>query len=175
MLIKKIVLSISISFLLCCCATVRAPYGSVPKRLGIRTDAFGGWITLNLISNAKTVEGELVAVSSDSVFVFEGDTLQTFPTLDITYARVVLYNNNSSGYAGWTAIGSLATVLNGYYAVFTFPLFLITGMATTIAESNRVNYFDFPSNEWEVLKKYARFPQGIPEGINTSDLRPRSK
>jgi len=173
MSIRRTILSISISFLLCCCATVRAPYSKVPKRLGIRTDAFGGWISLNLISNPHSVEGEFVAVSTDSLYVFVGEKLAAFPTSAITYARIVLYNNNSTGYAAWTAVGSITTIFNGYYAVFSLPLFLITGIATTVSESNRINYFDFPVNNWEELKKYARLPQGIPEGFNTAELRPR--
>ena len=159
--------------LLCNCSTVNAPQGSVTKRNGLATDAFGGWITLSIIGDKGSIEGELIAVDTGSVFVMSSDKIQIFPKSDISTARIILYKNESNNFLAWTIIGSLATISNGGFLVFTLPITLVTGIATISGEKKRINFYDYPGISWDEVSKYARFPQGINNKINISEIKPR--
>lgn len=163
----------SFAVLLFSCSTVKAPRGSVPKREAMATDAYGGWITLSLINNENAVEGEFIAVNSDSLHVMVRDKVQSFATTEISSARVVLFNTDIGRYATWTILGSLATLSNGGLLIFTFPMWLITGIVTGSAESNRINFYDYPTSDWSELNKFTRFPQGIPDEVKITDVKPR--
>lgn len=154
------------------CTAVRAPGKTVPKRKAITTDAFGGW--LSLINNSQdTLQGELIAATGESLYVLTHSGPLEISKEDITSARLVVYNTNTSEYVLWAILGSLSTISNGFYFVFTFPAWLLAGIPTSIGESKRNNYLDYPANSLEEMIKYSRFPQGLPAGIELPSLRPR--
>lgn len=172
MLKIKILITLSAT-VLCGCSTVKAPHGSVPKRKAIVTDAFGGWISASLKTTRNSIQGEFIAISSDSVFIMSDNKVQPLPKADIASARIILFNNVSDNYSGWTFLNSLATISNGYFLIFTLPINLITGISTANAEAKRINYYDYPALTWDELSKFARFPQGIPEQVDTKEIKPR--
>ena|SRR5258708_2532525 len=157
-----------------CSKSITAPHGSVPNRKSLSTDAFGGWINLTLKSSQKSFQGELIAINTDSIYVMTNGKVQREEISDVNSARLILYKTSSEEYALWTSLMSLGTISNGYFLVFTLPLTLIAGISTTNSESQRINYIDYPQNSWEELMKYARFPQGLPQGLDVGDLKPRS-
>jgi len=158
----------------CGCSSVKAPKESVPRRKAIATDAFGGWVTISLKTNQNSIQGEFIAVASDSVYIMIDNEVQLVSRADINNARVIFFNTESGSYGVWTFLNSLATISNGYFLIFTLPLNLITGISTTTGESKRINYYDYPALTWEELNKYARFPQGIPEQLDIKEIKPRS-
>jgi hypothetical protein len=88
-------------------------------------------------------------------------------------ARLIIFKNMIGAFGAWTFFGSLLTISNGYFLLFTLPTTLIMGISTIAGEAKRLNFLDYPANSFENLSKYARFPQGLPEGLNIADLRPR--
>jgi hypothetical protein len=155
------------------CASVRAPHGWVPSREKVKTDAFGGWIGVT-DSSKVLLQGELIAMSDDSVFVLTKEGFRGVAKSRILSARLIIYNTTEGSYALWTFVGTLFTLTNGTFAVLTLPAMLISGIASTSTEAKRVNYVDYPANNWELLGRYARFPQGLPSDLETSSLTPRS-
>jgi hypothetical protein len=117
--------------------------------------------------------GELIAVTGESLYVLTHSSPREISKEDIISARLVVYNTNTSEYVLWAILGSLSTISNGFYFVFTFPAWLLAGIPTSIGESKRNNYLDYPANSLEEMIKYSRFPQGLPAGIELSSLRPR--
>lgn len=173
MLRSSLVALIGIGLFMSHCQSVNAPKGSVPHRKGIATNAFGGWVSLSFWdSTRQIVEGEFIAVDNDTVYVLVGDKLDASKAADIRVARIILFNNDAAGYGVWTILTSLGTISNGGFMIFTLPMTLVTGILTTVAESKRVNFFEYPEHDWGALSKYARFPQGIPPGVNVDDLKP---
>jgi hypothetical protein len=170
---SKSILIIGFIALLSNCATVKAPSGSVPTRTEITTDAFGGWISASLKSRQEAIQGEFIAVSTDSIYILTGNKAQGYALTSVDKARIVMFNTNTALYIFWTVGGSLATLSNGDFLVFTLPLTLVTGIVTTSAEAHRINFYDYPQFTWEELKKYARFPQGLPEKISITDIKSR--
>lgn len=172
MLKNKILIAFCV-IVLCGCSTVKAPQGSVPRRKAIVTDAFGGWISVSSKTIQSTIQGELIAISSDSVLIMSESKVQVLSKVDIDNARIIFFNNESGAYSGWTFLNSLATISNGYFLVFTLPINLITGISTASGEAKRINYYDYPALTWEELNKYARFPQGLPDQVDTKEIKPR--
>jgi hypothetical protein len=91
----------------------------------------------------------------------------------IDSARLIMYNTHALDYALWTTLGSVSTLSNGFYLAFTLPLWLLTGIPVSTGEARRQNYIDYPASGWAEMGKFARFPQGMPAGINPSSLWPR--
>jgi hypothetical protein len=172
MLKNKILIALCF-MVLCGCSAVKAPQGSVPRRKDIVTDAFGGWISASLKTTRNSIQGEFIAISLDSVFIMSDNKVQILPKADIDNARIILFNSESGAYSGWTFLSSLATISNGHFLVFTLPINLITGISTASGEAKRINYYDYPALTWDELNKYARFPQGIPEQVDTKEIKPR--
>jgi hypothetical protein len=167
-----------ISILLCLlmlaysCKGVRAPSESVPKRKAIVTDAFGGWIILNP-GRPAALMGEFISHNEESVFIMTNVRLEEIAKTQIDSARLIMYNTQALEYGLWTTLGSVSTLSNGFFLTFTFPLWLLTGIPVTTGESRRQNYLDYPETDWAEMGKFARFPQGMPEGINPLSLWPR--
>lgn len=168
----------SLSIILClllitaACKPVSAPHRSVPKRQALVTDARGGWISIQNRHN-NFFQGELIAVSDLLVYLVTPAGAMAIPKDDILSARVVIYNTNNFEYSLWTILGSLSTISNGLFLMFTAPLWYVVGIPVTAGESNRANYLDYPAADWEHMTKFCRFPQGLPEGLDLSLLRPR--
>ena len=171
----KLIISILLIAILNCCSTIKAPIGSVPNRKAITTDAYGGWLEMRLNSSNDTVAGEFIAANEDSIYIMQSGEVQRYAIPNISFARVIIFNNSSGAYVVWTVAGSLLTISNGRFLIFSLPTVLVSGILTSVAEAKRINYLDYPSNSFKELSKYARFPQGMPEGIKTSDLNPRPK
>jgi hypothetical protein len=172
MLKNRILIALYV-IVLCGCSIVKAPQGSVPRRKAIVTDAFGGWISVSSKTTQSTIQGELIAISSDSVLIMSESKVQVLSKVDIDNARIIFFNNESGAYTWWTILNSFAAISNGYYFVFTFPISLITGILTVSGEAERINYYDYPALTWEELNKYARFPQGLPDQVDTKEIKPR--
>jgi hypothetical protein len=148
-----------------CGATHNAPTAWLPKPEETVSDSYGAWIEINSLHGS--FRGELIAVTEDTVFVAH-ITLFSVATADITSARLVLYDTGRSLAVG-RILGFFSTFSNGAFLLFTAPMWLIGG---TIAVINR-SYdpiVDYPKKPLNEFKPFARYPQGIPEQINRSEI-----
>jgi len=160
------------------CATSYAPENYLPDTDDVPQNVYGGWLTVitepdSLISNDKWMmySGEFIA-SEDSVIYLLYDSLYRIPKRRITESTLELDGKSTGAYGGWVAGGSLLTISNGYYLVFTLPLWLFAGIPTVAGESTRDRYEeDYPTQEyWNSIKMFARFPQGVAD-IDLSELK----
>ena len=158
------------------CTTVRTPAGFLPNRKEVQYDSQGGWMALiyhssynsSLIANG----GELIAIDKDSVYILSPDENFTIiSTNNIEQAALVIYKRDPKGFVIWWILGTLSTISNGLFAIFTAPLWLITGTTVTATEASRPNKLYYPGTPWQEMGKFARFPQGIPEGLNPKELK----
>lgn len=157
------------------CSVVSAPQGTVPSRKELQTDAFGAWFSGKQGTQKILVQGELVAIDGDSLFILMRDTLRAMLTSDFDTARIIVYNTEAKTYGIWTGILTGVSLLTGYYAALTLPLSLGIGITTYLDEKNRIHSFDHPPHGWPEISKYARFPQGMPPGLDKRTLRSKWK
>jgi hypothetical protein len=155
------------------CANNPAPGGWLPKAQEVPEDPYGAWVQLRKIDRTE-LGGEFIAIHGDTLFVLSASSgLVAVHRGQMDQARLAYYSSNWGVMAVWTTFGSLATISNGAFLVITLPLWLIAGPIATGAESRAplegVRHWD----QWRELRMYARFPQGIPDGLDRRVLRPR--
>jgi hypothetical protein len=158
------------------CAGINAPRGAVPVVDSAPQDAFGGWAGVwETKDYAPTLEGELIALSADSVYLLKGSTLEIRALAGIRRVRVVGYNPRAGDLQTWTLTGALSTLSHGGWSVISMPLWLLTGLGATRGAA-RVSEINFPTKlqTWENAVPFARFPQGMPAGLDRSSLRRRT-
>jgi hypothetical protein len=161
------------------CAVHTAPLGFLPTPQEAQSSAHGGWIELTLSGDQeeRLVEGELLAVTADSVWVLGvagGAGGVVVPTADVVRGRLTAYRWPSGQVTGWTVLGSFSTISNGLFLVFTAPAWIITGSLAGGAES-RAAMRQVPPLEWATLAQFARFPQGISPGLSWESLQPKQE
>jgi len=128
--------------------------------------------------DSSITRGELLAVEPDTLFLIRENTLNAISKSDVREAKAFLqeYPLTPGEVAGWTVLGTLSTISNGFGLVITAPLWLITGTVTGIVAAAQANHGDFvyPDGSWSELRKFARFPQGLPQGIPRERLKTAS-
>ena len=159
------------------CAGINAPRGSVPPAAEAPRDPFGGWAGVwEGKGYGPTFEGELIAIGPDSVFVLVGDSLVARHLAGVRRVRVVGYDPKAGDLMNWTLGGTLSTVSHGFISIISAPVWLLVGSGITRGAA-RASEFNAPEyrRTWDDLKPYARFPQGMPPGVDRSTLRKRTR
>jgi hypothetical protein len=156
------------------CATNTAPSRFLPSPAEAQTDAFGGWIELRVRSAGRdrSVEGELLAVTADSVWVLTGSGWEVAPTSAVRRGKLTGYDSRWGAVAGYALLGTLSTISNGWLLIFTAPVWMITGTAAAASQSHQPER-KTPPLSWSDLAAFARFPQGVPPQTGPGDLRPK--
>lgn len=153
------------------CARNSAPEGWLPKPAEAQAGAYGGWIELSYDQATKQrADGELIAVSADSVWVLSQDQALVIPTTAVRAGKLTAYAAQKGGLTAWTVVGMLSTISNGWFLFFTAPMWIIGGPLAVGSES-RAPERKSPPLAWGELAPFARFPPGMPEGIDLSTLK----
>ncbi|MGH2571237.1 MAG: hypothetical protein ACRDGR_08435 [bacterium] len=148
------------------------PRGFLPDVDEAISDVYGAWIRVQ-VDEHRDFEGELIAAQGDSLhaLVADGD-LESVRIADAARVTVEVHTTVASSYAAWTVFGTLSTPSHGAYAVLTAPMWLLAGVGVSAAVA------DQGSHDWWVergeavdLRPFARFPAGLPEGLDPALLR----
>ena len=153
------------------CAVNPAPPGVLPREEAIGSTGYGAWAYV-VTSDNSVVEGELIAASDDTLWVF-GITvaLNSIPRDIIMEAKLGLFAARTSGLTTWMALGTLSTIGNGAFLLLTAPMWLIGGTAA-LRQVYRQPVYDWKKTEpLSSFAQFARFPGGIPADLDRSTLR----
>jgi hypothetical protein len=152
------------------CVGNSAPKSWLPKPAEAQASAYGGWIELTYVQTAEQrADGELIAVSADSVWLLSENEALVIPTAAVKAGKLTAYAAQKGGLVGWTLLGALATISNGAYLLLTAPMWIIGGSLAVGSES-RAPQRKISPLAWAELAPFARFPQGLPEGIDVTTL-----
>jgi hypothetical protein len=116
------------------------------------------------------MDGELIAVEFDTVFVLTESGLQGIFKPYVNSAKLTSYWHGAGGLAGWTFLGIISTASHGIGLILTAPVWLIVGASATAAQTYAPQE-KLRDQDWEKLSKFARFPQGLPSDIDRSSIR----
>jgi hypothetical protein len=153
------------------CAAAPGPEGWLPSPKEALSDAFGAWMIVEYSSESgiKTAEGEFIAVEKNTVYLLTGISLEEIPILKVQHVTFATYKETRI-VGAWTFLGFLSTISHGYFAAASAPIWLFTGIYNASAESTGgITDSDFVV--WDEIRKYARFPQGIPQGVDLRQLK----
>jgi hypothetical protein len=153
------------------CAGHTAPAGFLPDADAAGRHLFGGWVDVTFGDAAvrRSAKGELIAVGRDSLWVLTDGGVVPIPTGEVVEGQLAGYQ--ADGLGGAVALGVLSTASNGWFLVLTAPMWLIGGGIAANSQSKQ-GLEDLPAMEWADLARFARFPQGVPESVDLSSLRP---
>ena len=157
------------------CAGNPAPAGFLPSPAQAPQNAYGGWIQVTVPAGRhdSTIAGELIAARADTVWVLpDSGPVVAVPTSTVKQGRVARYTSEAGAISGFTALGVVSTISNGFLLGITAPLWIITGIVASSNES-RAPLRDVPPLAWADLAAFARFPQGLPPGIDLGEIRPK--
>ena len=149
------------------------------------TSGKGAYVLLELTTHTF-VSGELIAAADGWMSILTDDgRLLLFEFPRVARATLGVHDNNEGSYVLWTVAGSLSTISHGAWLIFSLPVWLLSGIPSTVAESHR-GIFECPDNTGSKERlslprclayagTYARFPQGLPAGVDAARLLGRSR
>ena len=138
----------------------------LPSSKAVGLNPYGAYICIDRFASSA-VEGELLAVQPEGIFVFREDGTQQLSVFvpmeevenySLRYAKPVNY--------WWSLpVFLLSTLSHGWIAVITAPVNLIVTTWVSISSERSFSYSDddIPLQE---LHMFARFPQGVPSGFH---------
>ncbi len=156
------------------CASTTAPRRFLPPSAGVGANRNGGWIEITRAGRHgpyAPVEGELIAVGHDSVLVLTAERLVVLRSAEIARAKLTAYDNQWRGIGAWAAAGTVSTLSHGIGLVLTAPIWLLVGIPATSMASYEPQ-LAWPSRQWAELAAWARFPAGLPPGLDPQTLWP---
>ncbi len=171
----KILGVIGASVLLTTCATTTAPRGWLSIASESQTTAYGGWVSVQVVDGRErsSLDGELVGVAADSIYILNAiDRFTAIAKTDISAAKITVYNSKSNDLTAWVILGTLSTASHGLVLILSAPVWVLTGSVAAISQSH-VAQLRVPPKAWDEVRQYARFPQGIPPGLNRQSLQPK--
>jgi len=162
------------------CQKSMIPASYLPKPEDATTGIKGSWIILNTHNDTfspveESISGELIAIQSDTVYLLTDSALMAVNSNMINSALLYLFKPQTAVMpviAGLSylpdAIGAIAKAERGFLLIGV-PL-LVTGAVMSAIESGR-NVMKYPDKcKLNDLTKFARFPQGLPQGLDPEKL-----
>ena len=164
------------------CASTRAPDGFLGSVDEVQSTAWGSWVVVESDGpDSSLLAGELAAADDDSLFVLQSGGLVGIAKEHVRTVRVEVHQSRHGRYGLWTLLGSITTPSHGVVMLISLPSWVLTGSIITAAVSTEpYRHYDRgkePSTssqvDWNGLRSYARYPQGLPPGISRSALEPK--
>lgn len=134
----------------------------------VQRDGRGGWVVLAR-AGKPALEGELIALGDDVLDVLDHDQLIRVPRVEIASLEVWAWPTSPGAVGVYGGLGTISTISNGVFLVFTAPAWLVTTAITAVHES-RASLYRYPGDSWNRLAIWARFPQGLPAGVDAHQL-----
>jgi hypothetical protein len=153
------------------CAHSTAPHDWLPSATQAGERTLGGWVSIDTRAKSKapSIEGEFIAIQSDSVFVLSAGELRAIPFGEIGSATVSAYDIPWDRLAAWTLAGTISTVSHGFGLLLSAPVWILTGSIVT-SHASKEPLHRVPRESWQDVSRYARFPQGLPPTIDRGSL-----
>lgn len=174
------------------CSSINAPYGWLPDNPDSNNLNNGGWLYIEINKSAKnvtfldmdssmksitgieTLAGEFISYENNNVYLMSrNNKLCIIPIKEIRYSCLELTEKNTGAIVGLGLLGTISTISNGWFLIFTAPVWLITTIASAASEASRDNYCEnYPKNNyWHNINKFSRFPQGVPKDVDLRKLK----
>ena len=118
---------------------------------------------VELVTPARVVEGELLAVDADHFWIQPADAKDWVYVhrQDAREVYLQLYEAQTTLVGMVAVFNTLLSISNGYYGVLTAPLNIIAGTIAAVT-AYHAEHFAVEARNWNLLVQFARFPQGLP-------------
>lgn len=162
------------ALLLAGCATAPGPRQHLLTAPQIVRTAWGGWIEVHRRGVGREpsglqVAGELLAATTDTLYVLTGSGLTTVVRTPHDRVTLICEHNLAGEIAAVGFLQSLACVFNGWFLGITMPLTWVAGAIDSHTQA-KVGVLKIEAGPWDACRECARFPQGMPPGLDPSRL-----
>ena len=166
---KRILTSVLLALM---CNACKTPPHAVPDIQSFDRDVYGAWteVTFPRAAHRPETYGELIAVTPDQLTVLTATGVVTVQKKDVGDVTLTLFSG--SMIPAWLTAGIVSTASHGVYLPGTIALWSLAA-AWDNRQYERFAEVNYPGGSWEELRRGARFPQGVPEGLDVNSLRPR--
>ena len=143
----------------------------LPKQKKMAENAYGSYLKLSLIKT-KNVRGELIAIDSSNMILLTGDFKNSEKKIAVVpinkIKRFRVYYAKPSRYDIAGPILGLLTISHGVWSIFSLPVNVLASSAVTANA-----YFAYSDETFGLddLRKYARFPQGLPTNVVLEEIK----
>ena len=164
----------AVVLLLAGCATAPGPRQHLLTAPEVVRTAWGGWVEVRRRDGGSEsaqllAAGELLAASADTLHLLTQAGLSTVVRMPEDRVILVCEHNRAGEVAGVGFLQSLACVFNGWFMWITMPLTWVAGAIDSQTQA-RVGVVKIDAGTWDVCRECARFPQGMPPGLDPSRL-----
>jgi len=141
----------------------------LPNRDEIDINRYGSLMKVVRLNNS-IISGELIAIDEAQIIILSEKAGGCIVVPFDQVKRFTLRYAKQSEYYGFLPLFTLLSLSHGYFFVFTFPLnLLVTGIV--VDSGNKAFEYNQKSASLDQLKKFSRFPQGIPPNIDISKIK----
>jgi hypothetical protein len=149
-------------------------YRHLPTPYEWPQNPMGATVEVQVDGLRKEVHGELIAMDSAMLYIL---TKGSMVTVEMSRAKKVeLHVSRSSEnpqiITAWSYLMPLITLSHGWFFILTFPVNAIAGaLISEDARNSTYGKIYFRPVPFHEISKFARFPQGIPDGVNILDIK----
>lgn len=142
----------------------------LPSTRNIGTNPYGARIVL-FTQDRGLLDGELIAVQGQRLYFINDRNLQC-DTISQTGVRTYKVQFAKQKIKGWLIpLATVAGVSFGRLSAIMLPVNIISSIAL-VSISKKASRYDQTEIRWEDLHQFARYPQGLPEGMRMVDVVP---
>ena len=149
-----------------CVASSPAPAAWQRSMDDVKRITYGAWTRVEGPSFAS--DGELLAADHKHLVLSRGSEVTIIDSRCVAKVTVAAFEDLPGQTILWGVLGSLSTFSHGAYLFLSMPVWLITTGSATYAHSKagylQADYSKPPAAEVDNIRKWARFPQGLPPG-----------
>jgi len=167
---SKLSLLILIPFITSC-ASITAPREYVPPLKELKKYRYGAYVELE-VKGKRTLSGEFIGISGDTVFVFvrRENKIYYTPLSNVKNFVIIPYyidwkTSDLVLIGVWTALGIASTLTHGFVLILTAPAWVLSGTAGCAIYTYNRNTRNIMKNINERVISFSRYPQGVPEEI----------
>ena len=163
----KIILTILCSIILSSCRSFSPRY--IPSSNDIDVNEYGSYIKISR-KDSSSIDGELIAIDNYKIIVLSESEnkcaivpISKVQKFSLRYAKPKHYNLAIPAYA-------LGAITHGFYLGISA---LINIIVTSMVSQSGETAFEYTDKNitYDYLKRFARFPQGIPASIDIATIK----
>lgn len=121
---------------------------------------YGSWVLVEGLK--RDVRGELLAVSPDRIYVRSVKGIITIPRARAIHITLWRFEAEAGPIITASLAGTVSTLSHGVFLILTAPAWALMGALTATTEANS-GTVEAPDDD--ELRRWARFPQGLPAGF----------
>lgn len=157
------------------CAMRQSPRGYRADAETMQVDARGGWLNVTLARKydgwPRRLAGELLAVDADSLHLLTADhRMISLSWSQVRAARLEAWKSDAARLAGPSMVGLPLSVGHGWFGLISLPIWSLTSTGV-VAGLSWKPVLHVPPDKVEELPPFARFPGGLPRGLDRHSLR----